>query len=163
MKVIIYADGGSRGNPGVAGSGIVIYAADGSTILDEIAYVVGKKSTNNVAEYYGLLRGVERAAELGATEVEFYMDSKLVVEQINGRWKIKHPDMQKLALEAKKVINSFDSFSLDWVARAKNSVADKLSNDAMDACAAGHPVGIVRDKEEAEGARDARLPLALRA
>ena len=148
MKVIIYADGGSRGNPGVAGSGIVIYAADGSTILDEIAYVVGKKSTNNVAEYYGLLRGVERAAGLGATEVEFYMDSKLVVEQINGRWKIKHPDMQKLALEAKKVINSFDSFSLDWVARAKNSVADKLSNDAMDACAAGHPVGIVRDKEE---------------
>src|SRR5699024_1969015 len=106
VKVIIYAEGGSRGNPGVAGSGIVLYAADGSTILDEIAYVVGKKSTNNVAEYYGLLRGVERAAELGATEVEFYMDSKLVVEQINGRWKIKHPDMQKLALEAKKVINS---------------------------------------------------------
>lgn len=144
MKVIIYADGGSRGNPGTAGSGTVIYAADGKTILDEIVYVVGKKSTNNVAEYYGLLRGVERAAELGATEVEFFMDSKLVVEQINGRWKIKHPDMQKLAVEARKYINTFDSFSLSWVARAKNSVADKLSNDAMDACAAGHPVGIVR-------------------
>ncbi|MGO1572443.1 bifunctional RNase H/acid phosphatase [Corynebacterium casei] len=144
MKVIIYADGGSRGNPGTAGSGTVIYAADGKTILDEIVYVVGKKSTNNVAEYYGLLRGVERAAELGATEVEFFMDSKLVVEQINGRWKIKHPDMQKLAVEARKYINTFDSFSLAWVARAKNSVADKLSNDAMDACAAGHPVGIVR-------------------
>ncbi|MGP5207837.1 bifunctional RNase H/acid phosphatase [Corynebacterium casei] len=144
MKVIIYADGGSRGNPGTAGSGTVIYAADGKTILDEIVYVVGKQSTNNVAEYYGLLRGVERAAELGATEVEFFMDSKLVVEQINGRWKIKHPDMQKLAVEARKYINTFDSFSLSWVARAKNSVADKLSNDAMDACAAGHPVGIVR-------------------
>lgn len=152
MKVIIYADGGSRGNPGVAGSGTVIYAADGSTILDEIVYVVGKKSTNNVAEYYGLLRGVERAAELGATDVEFYMDSKLVVEQINGRWKIKHPDMQRLAVEAKKIINSFESFSLDWVARAKNSVADKLSNDAMDACAAGHPVGIVRSEETGEQA-----------
>lgn len=144
MKVIIYADGGSRGNPGTAGSGTVIYAADGKTILDEIVYVVGKQSTNNVAEYYGLLRGVERAAELGATEVEFFMDSKLVVEQINGRWKIKHPDMQKLAVEARKYINTFDSFSLSWVARAKNSVADKLSNDAMDACAAYHPVGIVR-------------------
>ena len=143
MKVVIYADGGSRGNPGVAGSGTVIYAADGTTILDEIVYVVGKKSTNNVAEYYGLLRGVERAAELGATDVEFFMDSKLVVEQINGRWKIKHPDMQKLAVEAKKIINGFDNFSLSWVARAKNSVADKLSNDAMDACAAGHQVGIV--------------------
>ena len=127
VKVIIYADGGSRGNPGIAGSGTVIYAADGTTILDEIVYVVGKKSTNNVAEYYGLLRGVERAAELGATDVEFYMDSKLVVEQINGRWKIKHPDMQKLAVEAKKTINTFESFSLAWVARARNSVADKLS------------------------------------
>ena len=159
MKVIIYADGGSRGNPGVAGSGTVIYAADGSTILDEIVYVVGKKSTNNVAEYHGLLRGVERAAELGATEVEFYMDSKLVVEQINGRWKIKHPDMQRLAVEAKKIINKFESFSLDWVARGKNSVADKLSNDAMDACAAGHPVGIVRS-EQAEVSASAELAAA---
>lgn len=148
MKVVIYADGGSRGNPGVAGSGTVVYADDGSTILREIAYVVGKKATNNVAEYHGLLRGLEAAREVGASEVEFYMDSKLVVEQMSGRWKIKHPDMQKLALAARKLIDGFSAFSIDWVPRAKNKVADALSNDAMDAAAAGHAPGIV----EADGA-----------
>lgn len=144
MKVVMYTDGGSRGNPGVAGSGTVVYAADGVTVLREIAYVVGKGSTNNVAEYHGLLRGLEAARDLGATEVETYMDSKLVVEQMSGRWKIKHPDMQKLALEARRIISGFQSFSITWVPRAKNKVADALSNDAMDACAAGHPVGIVQ-------------------
>ena len=148
MKVIIYADGGSRGNPGVAGSGTVIYDGSGQRILREIVYVVGTKSTNNVAEYNGLLRGLEAATEMGATEVEFHMDSKLVVEQINGRWKIKHPDMQKLALRARDYINGFSSFSLDWVPRAKNKVADALSNDAMDAAAAGHPEGIVAGEED---------------
>lgn len=143
MKVVIFADGGSRGNPGVAGSGTVVYSADKQRILREIAYVVGTKATNNVAEYHGLLRGLEAAHELGATEVEFYMDSKLVVEQVNGRWKIKHPDMQKLALRARALVNELDSFSLEWVPRAKNKVADALSNDAMDAAAAGKPVGIV--------------------
>ncbi|MDU4634281.1 reverse transcriptase-like protein, partial [Corynebacterium sp.] len=154
MKVIIYADGGSRGNPGVAGSGTVIYDGSGQRILREIVYVVGTKSTNNVAEYNGLLRGLEAATEMGATEVEFHMDSKLVVEQINGRWKIKHPDMQKLALRARDYINGFSSFSLDWVPRAKNKVADALSNDAMDAAAAGHPEGIVAgEKDTAEPAQ----------
>lgn len=143
MKVVIFADGGSRGNPGVAGSGTVVYSADRQQILAEIAYVVGTKATNNVAEYHGLLRGLEAARDLGATQVEIYMDSKLVVEQINGRWKIKHPDMQKLALEARAIIKGFSSFSLEWVPRNKNKVADALSNDAMDAAAAGKPVGIV--------------------
>lgn len=158
MKVIIYADGGSRGNPGVAGSGTVIYDADGKTILREIIYVVGTKATNNVAEYHGLLRGLEAASELGASEVEFYMDSKLVVEQINGRWKIKHPGMQKLAVKARTHIDGFSSFSLDWVPRAKNKVADALSNDAMDAAAAGHPIGIVKsdtDEPAAAASSDA--------
>lgn len=157
-KVKIYADGGSRGNPGVAGSGTVIYSGDGQTILKEIVYVVGTKHTNNVAEYHGLLRGLEAARELGAAEVEFYMDSKLVVEQVNGRWKIKHPDMQKLALEARRIINDFDSFSLEWVPRAKNKVADALSNDAMDAAASGHPEGIVGGAEPADEPADAPAP-----
>ncbi|WP_293770659.1 bifunctional RNase H/acid phosphatase [uncultured Corynebacterium sp.] len=148
MKVVIFADGGSRGNPGVAGSGTVVYAADGITVLREIAYVVGTGSTNNVAEYHGLLRGLEAARDLGATDVEVHMDSKLVVEQISGRWKIKHPDMQKLALEAQSIIRGFDSFEIGWVPRAQNKVADALSNDAMDACAAGHPVGIVRTTDQ---------------
>lgn len=161
MKVIIYADGGSRGNPGVAGAGTVLYDADGTTILREIVYVVGTKATNNVAEYHGLLRGLEAASELGASEVEFYMDSKLVVEQINGRWKIKHPDMQKLALQARTHIDGFSSFSLEWVPRAKNKVADALSNDAMDAAAAGHTVGIVKSDtdEPAESMPAAPMPV----
>lgn len=149
MKVIIFSDGGSRGNPGIAGAGTVVYAADGVTILREIVYVVGKASTNNVAEYYGLLRGLEAARELSATDVEVHMDSKLVVEQISGRWKIKHPDMQKLAMEAQAIIRGFASFSISWVPRAQNKAADALSNDAMDACAAGHPVGIVRTADPA--------------
>ena len=143
MKLVIFADGGSRGNPGIAGSGTAIYNEDRSQLLKEIAYVVGQKSTNNVAEYHGLLRGLEAAVELGADEVEFYMDSKLVVEQMNGRWKIKHPDMQKLALEARGLLNQIGSYTLEWVPRAQNSVADELSNVAMDAAAKGEPVGIL--------------------
>ena len=153
MKLVIFADGGSRGNPGIAGSGTAVYNADRSQLLKEIAYVVGRKSTNNVAEYHGLLRGLEAAVAMGADEVEFYMDSKLVVEQMNGRWKIKHPDMQKLAIEARGLLNQIGSFSLQWVPRAKNKVADALSNVAMDAAAKGEPVGILgADNADAAGA-----------
>lgn len=147
MKVIIYADGGSRGNPGIAGSGTVIYADNGKDILREIPYVVGTSHTNNVAEYRGLLEGLKAAAALGATEVEAYMDSKLVVEQMNGRWKIKHPFMQKLALECRGFIQGLEGFQLTWVPRAQNKVADALSNVDMDACAAGAPEGIVEGYE----------------
>ena len=152
MKLVIYADGGSRGNPGIAGSGTAVYSADRQQLLREIAYVVGTKSTNNVAEYHGLLRGLEAAVELGADEVDFFMDSKLVVEQMNGRWKIKHPDMQALALEARKLIDQIGTFNLSWVPRAKNKVADALSNVAMDAAAAGEPVGFVGGSEQADQA-----------
>lgn len=164
MKLVIFADGGSRGNPGIAGSGTAVYNEDRSQLLREIAYVVGQKSTNNVAEYHGLLRGLEVAVELGADEVEFYMDSKLVVEQMNGRWKIKHPDMQKLAIEARRLLNQIPRFSLEWVPRAKNSVADELSNVAMDAAAKGEPVGILDmgagDAAEADAVVDAAVDAA---
>lgn len=146
MKLIIEADGGSRGNPGIAGSGTVVYSAS-REILREIAYVVGKAS-NNVAEYHGLLRGLEAAAELGATEVAVYLDSKLVVEQMSGRWKIKHPDMKELALQAQQIARQFDSISYTWIPREKNKRADALSNVAMDACAAGKPVGILEAESE---------------
>ena len=155
MKLVIFADGGSRGNPGIAGSGTAVYNADRSQLLKEIAYVVGRKSTNNVAEYHGLLRGLEAAVAMGADEVEFYMDSKLVVEQINGRWKIKHPDMQKLAIEARGLLDQIGSFSLQWVPRAKNKVADALSNVAMDAAAKGEPVGILGADDAAGAQADA--------
>ncbi|MDU0479231.1 bifunctional RNase H/acid phosphatase [Staphylococcus chromogenes] len=141
MKLVIYADGGSRGNPGVAGSGTVVYDAQ-RRVLKEIAYVVGK-ATNNVAEYRGLVEGLKAAQELGATEVEVFMDSKLVVEQMSGRWKIKHPDMKVLALEAQQRARELEKVSYTWVPREKNKAADALSNVAMDACADGHPVGPV--------------------
>lgn len=142
MKVTVYTDGGSRGNPGVAGSGSVVYGEDGTT-LAEIAYVVGQKSSNNVAEYHGLLRGLEAARDLGASEVDVYMDSKLVVEQMSGRWKIKHPDMKKLALDARDLAVGFSTVTYSWVPRAKNKKADELSNVAMDAAAKGAKPGIV--------------------
>lgn len=151
MKLIIYADGGSRGNPGIAGSGTVVYAADGETVLREIVYVVGKKASNNVAEYHGLLRGLEAAVELGADDVDFYMDSRLVVEQMNGRWKIKHPDMKQLGVQAQKLMQQLGTVNLSWVRRNDNKVADALSNEAMDAAAAGHAPGVV-DRGDDTGA-----------
>ncbi|MDR7329818.1 Glucosyl-3-phosphoglycerate phosphatase [Corynebacterium guangdongense] len=153
LKVNVFADGGSRGNPGVAGSGTAVYDAATGDLLREIVYVVGRKSTNNVAEYHGLLRGLEAAAELGASEVYVFLDSKLVVEQMSGRWKIKHPDMQKLAMEARRLAQQFDRVAYTWVPRAQNTVADKLSNDAMDAAASGHEPGIVGGASAAELAR----------
>ena len=135
MKVQIKADGGSRGNPGIAGSGTVLYDASGM-VLTSIADYVGT-ATNNVAEYRALLNGLEAARDLGATEVEVLMDSKLVVEQMSGRWKIKHPDMKELALKAQAIARDFDAISYTWIPRAENSEADALANQAMDAGAAG--------------------------
>lgn len=145
MNLVIEADGGSRGNPGVAGSGTVVYSDNKAEVLKEIAYVVGTKATNNVAEYRGLLEGLKAARELGATSVDVYMDSKLVVEQMSGRWKIKHPDMKVLAIEAKEIASEIGSVSYTWIPREKNKRADALSNVAMDAAAAGKPVGVVGD------------------
>mgnify|MGYP000843701196 FL=1 len=146
MKVQIKADGGSRGNPGIAGSGTVLYDASG-TVLTSIADYVGT-ATNNVAEYRALLNGLEAARDLGATEVEVLMDSKLVVEQMSGRWKIKHPDMKELALKAQAIARDFDAISYTWIPRAENSEADALANQAMDAGAAGAPIGIVAGGED---------------
>lgn len=147
VKVCIEADGGSRGNPGIAGCGTVVYAADHREILRRIAYVVGT-ATNNVAEYQGLINGLRAAAELGADEVAVYMDSKLVVEQMSGRWKIKHPDMKKLALEARNLASQFTKVTYEWVPRAKNGLADELANKAMDALSKGAKVGLLGTEPE---------------
>ncbi|EOD68335.1 reverse transcriptase-like protein, partial [Amycolatopsis vancoresmycina] len=99
--------------------------------------------TNNVAEYRGLIAGLAAAAELGASTVDVRMDSKLVVEQMSGRWKIKHPDMQPLAEQAKELAAGFSRVRYEWIPRAQNSHADRLANEAMDAAtgkpAAGRP------------------------
>ena len=136
MRVIIEADGGSRGNPGVAGSGSVIYDAEHTRELKAISYAVGQ-ATNNVAEYHGLLNGVRAAVALGATEVDIRMDSKLVVEQMSGRWKIKHPDMKQLAVQCQEILRGFTEVTFTWIPRKNNARADELANIAMDALAAG--------------------------
>ena len=134
MKVIVEADGGSRGNPGPAGYGAVVLAADRATVLGERKQAIGL-ATNNVAEYRGLIAGLTEAAELGATEVEVWMDSKLVVEQMSGRWKVKNPDMAELNRQARQMASGFSRISYGWIPRAKNSYADRLANEAMDAAA----------------------------
>jgi probable phosphoglycerate mutase len=135
VKVIIEADGGSRGNPGPAGYGAVVLDPDTEQVLVERAEGLGV-TTNNVAEYQGLIAGLRAAVELGATDVDVRMDSKLVVEQMSGRWKVKHPAMQPLALEAARLVREIGSVRFEWIPRLRNSRADALANRAMDAQAA---------------------------
>jgi probable phosphoglycerate mutase len=135
-RLIVEADGGSRGNPGPAGYGALVRDAETGRLLAERAASVGI-ATNNVAEYGGLVAGLQAAYDLDPeAEVEVRMDSKLVVEQMSGRWKIKHPDMQKLALQGQQIARRLGSVRYTWVPRAQNSAADALANSAMD----GKPV-----------------------
>jgi len=134
VKVLLEADGGSRGNPGPAGYGAVVWTADRGAVLAEAKSSIGA-ATNNVAEYRGLIAGLEEAAVLGATEVEAYLDSKLVVEQMAGRWRVKHPDLGLLHQQAKDLACKFGRVSYTWIPRASNSHADRLANEAMDAAA----------------------------
>lgn len=134
MKVIVEADGGSRGNPGPAGYGSVVWSADHGWVLAESKQAIGR-ATNNVAEYRGLIAGLEEAAKLGATDVDVRMDSKLVVEQMSGRWQVKHRDLKALIDQAAAVATKFERISYAWIPRAENAHADRLANEAMDAAA----------------------------
>jgi ribonuclease HI len=135
VKLIVEADGGSRGNPGPAGYGAVVLDPETDQVLVERAEGLGV-TTNNVAEYRGLIAGLTAAIELGATEVDVRMDSKLVVEQMSGRWKVKHPAMKPLALQAGRLVREIGSVRFQWIPRLDNSRADALANQAMDAQAA---------------------------
>ncbi|HEX8628381.1 MAG TPA: reverse transcriptase-like protein, partial [Catenuloplanes sp.] len=137
LRVVVEADGGSRGNPGPAGFGAVVREAATDEVLLERCGAIGT-TTNNVAEYSGLIAGLTAAAELGATHVDVRMDSKLVVEQMSGRWQIKHPGLRPLAAEAARLMRRFDAVSFDWIPRERNKHADALANQAMDE-AAGRP------------------------
>ena len=134
--VVIEADGGSRGNPGPAGYGAVVRDPETGEVLAERSESIGT-ATNNVAEYRGLIAGLEAAAELGAAEVEARMDSKLVVEQMCGRWQIKHPGLRPLAAQAAGLVSRFTAVRFNWVPRERNRHADALANAAMDAAASG--------------------------
>jgi probable phosphoglycerate mutase len=137
MRLIIEADGGSRGNPGIAGAGAVVIDAETGKVLREISEAVGI-ATNNVAEYTAVVLGLEAAFEIDpAATVLVRMDSKLVVEQMSGRWKIKHPDMMALGARVQKLIASKD-VEFVWIPREQNGLADALANKAMDY--AGDPI-----------------------
>jgi probable phosphoglycerate mutase len=148
VKVIVEADGGSRGNPGKAGYGAVVKSPDGA-VLAEVSGALGV-TTNNVAEYSGLIAGLKAAAELGADEVDVRMDSRLVVEQMSGRWKIKHEGLRPLAAEAAQLMLRFTAVRFAWVPREQNSHADRLANQAMDGTSApARPSWAPRSTEDA--------------
>lgn len=131
-ELIVEADGGSRGNPGPSGSGAVVIDAGTGEVLAEIG-LWGGVASNNVAEYRAMIAGVRRAIELDPDAVlRVRMDSKLVVEQMSGRWKIKHPDMAELAAEARQVLIG-TPVRFEWIPREENARADRLANLAMDA------------------------------
>jgi ribonuclease H / adenosylcobalamin/alpha-ribazole phosphatase len=140
-KLVVEADGGSRGNPGPAGYGALVRDAQTGELLTEIAESIGR-ATNNVAEYSGLVAGLRAAADLApGADVEVRMDSKLVVEQMSGRWQIKHPDMRPLAAAARDAARGLGRVSYSWVPRARNTHADRLANKAMDDAQRDRPGG----------------------
>ncbi len=129
----MHVDGGARGNPGPAAAGAVVSTPEGE-VLGEASELLGE-ATNNVAEYRGLLLGLSRARELGATEVEVVNDSELVAKQVNGAYKVKHPAMRPLYLDAMAALRDFERWSIRSVPRAQNARADALVNAALDAAA----------------------------
>lgn len=130
-RLVIEADGASRGNPGEAAGGTVVIDPETGQILATAGVLCGVAS-NNVAEYRGLIEGLEIARDLKPdAALHVRMDSKLVVEQMSGRWKIKHPDMQELAKLAREVLGErFVVF--EWIPREENSRADRAANTALD-------------------------------
>ena len=129
-RLVVNVDGGSRGNPGPAAVGVVISNPDGS-VVEELAATIGR-ATNNVAEYRALLRGIERARELGATELELIGDSELVVRQVRGEYKVKDPGLKPLHAEVRAALAGMETWSIRNVPREQNAEADRLVNAALD-------------------------------
>jgi ribonuclease HI len=130
MRAIVHVDGGARGNPGPGAAACVISTPDGE-VLGEHAELLGEV-TNNVAEYRALLLGVERARELGVSDVEVVNDSELIAKQVNGQYKVKHAAMRPLHLRAMAALREFEHWSVRTVPRAQNAQADALVNAALD-------------------------------
>ncbi|MBN1844072.1 MAG: ribonuclease HI family protein [Sedimentisphaerales bacterium] len=131
MQLIIHTDGGSRGNPGPAAAGVVIADKHGRPLVAH-GYYLGS-ATNNVAEYEGVLRALDQAARLGATEVEIFCDSELLVRQVHGRYRVKHPRLKPLYEQVVRRLAAFEKTSIQHVRREKNAEADQLVNAALDA------------------------------
>jgi len=149
------ADGGSRGNPGPAGYGAVV--SEGGKIVAELFDVIGT-ATNNVAEYSGLLAGLSHIHQLDAqATVEVAMDSKLVVEQMSGRWQIKHADMRELAKQCRDA-HSPSLVTYSWIPRDENSHADRLANKALDGESAHKPAAVIQQNFLTERLRSPEVP-----
>lgn len=130
MKVLIYSDGGARGNPGPAATGIVIKDEQGK-ILAEYGEYLGEQ-TNNFAEYSALISGLKKAERLGASEAECFLDSNLVTEQMKGNWKVKEPTLQKLFIQAHNASQNFNRVSYKHIRREHNKEADSWVNKVLD-------------------------------
>lgn len=127
--LFLYADGGSRGNPGPAGIGAVIFDAKKNKIKEFCKYI--GETTNNNAEYNALIHGLEEVKSLGADEVIINLDSELVVKQLNGEYRVKNADIKPLFEKAVAALKSFKSFEIRHIDREKNKDADKLANKAI--------------------------------
>jgi len=131
LRLVVNVDGGARGNPGPAAIAAVVQDAQGG-VLEERGERIGR-ATNNVAEYRALLLGIERAAALGASELELVGDSELVVKQVKGEYKVKDAGMRELHAQVKKALRGFESWSIRHVRREQNAEADRLVNQVLDA------------------------------
>jgi ribonuclease HI len=147
---VIRTDGAARGNPGQASLGVVLIDASRPDAREPLAQPDASISeylgiqTNNVAEYTGVLRGLALAAELGAREVHLLLDSKLIVEQLAGRWRVKDAKLIPLHIQARRFLSGLSSWTAAHVPRAQNAAADALANEAIDRVNAGGPPVVVR-------------------
>jgi ribonuclease HI len=146
---VVRTDGAARGNPGPASLGAALFDLDRADARDpratpdaSISDYLGVQ-TNNVAEYTGVVRALELARDLGATEVHMLLDSKLIVEQLAGRWRVKDPKLIPLWAAARGTLNGFRRWTAEHVPRAQNTVADALANEAIDRVAAGGPPSVM--------------------
>ena len=129
-KLIVYTDGGARGNPGPAGIGAVLYDEQ-KNIVAEISEYIGK-ATNNQAEYKAVIAAITKAKELGAKELDFYLDSELVVKQLNREYKVKNNGLAPLFVQIYNAVLSFKKVTFSHIRREMNKEADRLANLAMD-------------------------------
>ena len=149
-RFLIRTDGAARGNPGPASAGAALYDLSRPDARDPVAQPDASISdylgvqTNNVAEYTGVVRALDLARSLGASEVHLLLDSKLIVEQLTGRWRVKDAKLIPLWARARQTIGGFDRWTAAHVPRAQNSVADALANEAIDRAHAGGPDSVVR-------------------
>jgi len=129
-KIKIFIDGACRGNPGDAAAGIIVCDAKGK-VIHQVGYYLGR-ATNNVAEYMGLIKALEKARELGFKDIEVFSDSQLITRQIRGEYTVRNQQLKELFKKARELMEGFSSFSLDYIPREENVLADRIANSTLD-------------------------------